>query len=130
MDSIFTKIIKREIPAEIIYEDEHTLVIPDKFPSITGQLVVITKRQVNYVFALSDEEYSALMQTTKKVSRALDQALKPLRTCVVIEGFEVPHVHVKLYPCTEERIITEPRQEANNEELRELADKLRQELGK
>ncbi len=47
METIFTKIIKREIPAEIIYEDEFSLVIPDKFPSMPGQLVVISKRQVS-----------------------------------------------------------------------------------
>ena len=124
-DSIFTKIIKREIPAEIIYEDEHTLVIPDKFPSMTGQLLVITKRQTDYIFKLPEPEYQALMETTKKVAGALDQVFHTIRTCVIIEGFEVPHVHVRLYPCIEEKLIWEPRREASDEELEELTNKLR-----
>jgi histidine triad (HIT) family protein len=127
-DSIFTKIIKREIPAEIIYEDEHTLVIPDKFPSMPGQLVVISKRQVDYIFKLPTEEYLALMTTTKKVSLALDQALDTLRTCIMIEGFEVPHIHVRLYPCTSPELIQEPRKEASAEELKILATKVREKL--
>jgi histidine triad (HIT) family protein len=125
MESIFTKIIKREIPAEIIYEDEHSIVIPDKFPSMYGQLLVISKRQVPYIYELSDEEYLGLMQTTRRAALALDTSLKTIRTCIIVEGFEVPHVHVRLYPCTENSLVLEPRSEASNEELKNLADKLR-----
>lgn len=124
-DSIFTKIIKREIPAEIIYEDEQVIVIPDKFPSMEGQMLVITKRQVPYIFDLSSEEYEALMSVTKKIAKALDRAFSTLRTCVVIEGFEVPHVHVRLYPCKTEAMKWTPRNEASNEELKTLAEKIR-----
>lgn len=124
-DSIFTKIIKREIPAEIIYENEQIIVIPDKFPSMEGQMLVITKRQVPYIFDLSSEEYEALMSVTKKIAKALDRAFSTLRTCVVIEGFEVPHVHVRLYPCKTEVMKWTPRNEASNEELKTLAEKIR-----
>ncbi len=127
-DSIFTKIIKREIPANIIYEDEHTLVIPDKFPSMKGQLVVITKRQEGYVFNLTDEEYIALMETTKRVAKACDKAFNTVRSCIVIEGFDVPHIHVRLYPCTTDKLIWEPRHEASDEELKEVADAVRKAL--
>ena len=54
-DTIFTKIINREIPAEIIYEDEHVIVIPDKFPSMEGQVLVVAKKPEPYMFALEDE---------------------------------------------------------------------------
>lgn len=128
MASIFTKIINREIPSPIIYEDDYSLVIGDKFPSLPGQLVVISKREVSYVFDLSDEEYQGLMATTKKVACALDKTFKTLRTCVVIEGFEVPHVHVRLYPCLEEKLPLEPRSEASNEELEKLTDRVKAEL--
>lgn len=126
MDSIFTKIIKREIPAEIIFEDEYAIVIPDKFPSMPGQLLVVSKRQVSYVFDLSDTEYTALMLTTKKAAAALDTTFKTLRTCVIIEGFEVPHVHVRLYPCTEGKLVLEPRKEASDDSLASLSTKLRE----
>lgn len=124
-DTIFTKIIEREIPAEIIYEDEHVIVIPDKFPSMKGQTLVITKEQVAYIFDLSDETYRALMDTTKNIARALDRAFSTTRTCVVIEGFEVPHVHVRLYPCPDEALTLEPRNEASDEILKEVADQIR-----
>jgi histidine triad (HIT) family protein len=125
MDSIFTKIIKREIPANIIYEDEYSLVIPDIFPSMPGQLVVITKRQVPYVYDLTDEEYHGLLSATKKAALALDQVLHTVRTCSIIEGFDVPHVHVRLYPCTTSELILEPRTKADDADLKELTEKLK-----
>lgn len=124
-DTIFTKIIKGEIPAEIIYEDEHVIVIPDRFPSMEGQTVVVTKQQAAYVFDLDDATYRALMDTTKRMARALDKAFDTVRTCVVIEGFEVPHVHIRLYPCKTATLTLSPRREASDEELKAIAEKIR-----
>lgn len=123
--TIFEKIIDREIPAEIIYEDEFALVIPDRFPTMHGQLVVVTKRPAPYVFDLEEEEYVGLMNATKKVAKALDVAFSTMRTCMVLEGFEVPHVHVRLYPCTTEELVWVPRYEAHDDELKTVADKVR-----
>ncbi len=128
MKTIFSKIIDREIPAEIIYEDEQTIVIPDKFPSMLGQLLVINKRPVAYVFDLTTKEYDALMDTTKKIAQALDLVYSTLRTCVVIEGFEVPHVHVRLYPCRNTDLVLNPRIEAKDEELKITASAVREKL--
>jgi len=125
MDSIFTKIIKREIPAEIIFEDDYTVVIPDKFPSMPGQLIVMSRRQVPYLFDLSAAEYQALMDTTRRIAQALDQVSNLDRTCLVVEGFEVPHVHVRLYPCSSPGIVTHPKVEATPEELKSLAEKVK-----
>ena len=127
-DTIFTKIIEREIPAEIIYEDEHTIVIPDKFPSMEGQVLVITKQQVSYIFDLEDVPYHALMNTTKRIARALDTAFHTVRTAVIIEGFEVPHVHVRLYPCPSETMTLLPRNEATDEDLKGIAEKIKNAL--
>ncbi len=129
-DSIFTKIIKREIPAAIIYEDEHTIVFPDKFPSMSGQLLVVTKRQVPYIFDLPEGEYQALMATTKKVARALDAALGKERTCIAIEGYEVPHVHVRLYPANAPGLVLHPRAEADEATLITLAASVREALAR
>ena len=128
IDTIFTKIIKREIPAEIIYEDEHVIAIPDKFPSMEGQTLVVTKQQVAYVFDLDETAYHALMDATQKIARALDKAFSTIRTCVVIEVFEVPHVHIRLYPCKTATLTLSPRHEATDEELKAVADKIRAEL--
>src|SRR3989338_2155305 len=124
-DTIFAKIIKHEIPAEIIYEDEYVIVIPDKFPSMEGQTLVVTKQQVAYVFDLDETAYHALMDATQKIARVLDKVFRTIRTCVVIEGFEVPHVHIRLYPCTTATLTLAPRHEATDEELKTIADKIR-----
>ena len=124
-DSIFTKIIKREIPANIIYEDDNTIVIPDIMPIMKGQLIVATKRQEAYVFNLTDLEYQALMTTTKIIAKALDKAFDTIRTCIVIEGFDVPHIHVRMYPCTKNELAWESRYKASPEELKEVAEKVR-----
>lgn len=127
-DSIFTKIIKREIPAHIMYEDEHTIVIPDIMPTMKGQLLVIPKKQMEYIFDMDESDYRILMDTTKRVAQACDRAFKTVRTCVVIEGFEVPHVHIRLYPCTTPTLTWEPRYKASPEELLEVANAVRAEL--
>ena len=65
------------------------------------------------------------MDATKKVARALDKAFGTIRTCAVIEGFEVPHTHIRLYPCTTPTLTLSPRREASDEELKTIADKIR-----
>lgn len=123
--SIFTRIINREIPAEIIYEDDIVIVIPDKYPTMPGQLLVILKPQVAYIGDVADDAYQHLMLVTKKAMSALDKGLGTIRTCMVIEGFEVPHVHVRLYPCHSPELTLENRYEASDDELATLATQLR-----
>ncbi len=96
--SIFTRIINREIPAHIIYEDPVCICILDKFPGITGQSLVIPKLPTSYVFDLDDSTYQHIFMVAKKVAKASDQVFDTERTCLVVEGFEVPHVHIKIYP--------------------------------
>ncbi len=98
MASIFTQIINREIPAHFIYEDEFCVAILDKSPAVKGQSLIIPKKDIDYAFDLDDETYLHLFQVAKKVGKASDKALEAERTCVVIEGFDVPHVHIKIFP--------------------------------
>ena len=95
-DTVFTKIIKRELPAEILYEDDTVIVILNRFPNTEGETLVITKEQLPYFVDLSPTTYAHLMKITQDMARALDTTFSTLRTCVVIEGFDVPHVHVRL----------------------------------
>ncbi len=96
--SIFTKIINREIPGHIFYEDDICVAILDKFPTVKGQSLVIPKVETDYTFALDDKTYQHIFMVAKKVAQASDAALGTVRTCLVVEGFDVPHVHIKLYP--------------------------------
>lgn len=98
MSTIFTKIINREIPAVFVYEDELCVVVMDKFPAVLGQTLVISKVEVDYLFDLPAEIYTHMFAVAKKIAKASDRAFDTVRTCLVIEGFEVPHAHIKLYP--------------------------------
>ncbi len=127
-DSVFTKIIRRELSAEILYEDDTAIIILDRFPTVVGQTLVITKQQVPYVFDLDAETYTHLMNISKKVAHALDRAYSPLRTCVVIEGFDVPHVHVRLYPVTKAPLTLTQGDFASDEALQIEGDRIREHL--
>jgi histidine triad (HIT) family protein len=119
--SIFTKIINRTIPAHFVYEDEHCIAILDKFPAVKGQTLVIPKKEVDYAFDLDDDTYIHLFKTAKMIAKASDKAFNAERTCLVVEGFEVPHVHIKIYPMVDTKTalgnILPNGSEASDEEL-------------
>lgn len=128
MASIFTKIIAREIPGHFVYEDEHCVVILDKFPAVNGQVLVIPRQEVDYFLDLDEMLYAHVMHVARRVAAALDAVFATERTCLVIEGFDVPHMHVKLYPmqATDRplgKTMGEPK-EAPNDELAALATKI------
>ena len=128
MASIFTKIINREVPAQFIYEDDLCVAILDKFPAVRGQSLVIPKKDIDYAFDLDDETYLHLFQIAKKVGKASDKALNAERTCLVGEGFDVPHVHIKIYPMQDTKkalgAIMPEGAEASDEELAIVATQI------
>jgi len=130
--SIFSKIIDREVPAHFIYEDDICIVILDKFPTITGQSLVIPKKELDYAFDLDDETYLHLFTVAKKIARASDQTLDTERTCLVVEGFEVPHVHIKLYPMPKDNhdlgVLLSGGQMADDDALVAIAEKIKSAL--
>lgn len=125
-DSIFTKIIKGEIPSHKIYEDEKTLAFLDIFPIQEGMVVVIPKVQVDAFMDLEDEDYAALMQTVKIVARKMKSVYPTKRIGVVIEGFEVPHTHVKLIPISSGKDLKAPQPtgDPDHAALAEVANRL------
>lgn len=106
MSNIFTKIINREIPADIFFEDEKYIAILDIDPIREGHILVIPKKETSYIFDLSDEEYIELMTVSKKVAGLLTEKLKRKinfsKIAMIVEGLEVPHVHVHLIPLVED----------------------------
>lgn len=127
-DSVFTKIIKRELPGEIVYEDEMVVGILNLFPNIEGEMMVIPRRQVSYFADLDDKTYAHLMSVVKRMAKILDRTFNALRTCVVIEGFDVPHVHVRLYPVQTGSLELKSGRQATPEELKATGDKIRANL--
>lgn len=97
-ESIFTKIVKGEIPCHKIYEDDKTLVFLDIHPVAPGHTLVVPKNQVEFVWDLSAEDYAAVMATTQKVALQLREILGTKYVGERIVGIDVPHAHVQLIP--------------------------------
>ncbi|MEO5627541.1 MAG: HIT family protein [Candidatus Saccharimonadales bacterium] len=95
-DSVFTKIIKGELPSSKIYEDDKTIVIVPLHPIAKGHLLVIPKVQVEQFFDLTDEDYQALMSTVKMVAKHMKDVLQTKRVGLQVVGLDVPHAHVHI----------------------------------
>jgi len=97
--TLFDKIVAREIPNFIVWEDEQYAAFLTPFANTPGATVVVPKQNPgDYVFALEDTVIAGLMQAAKKVAQLLERALGVERVALVFEGEAVPHVHAKLYP--------------------------------
>ncbi len=102
MASIFSKIAAGEIPSYRVAEDEKHYAFLDINPMAAGHTLVIPKREVDYIFDLSDEEYAALQLFAKRVATAQKKALPCKRIGVAVLGMEVPHAHIHLLPLNSE----------------------------
>lgn len=129
---IFCKIVAGEIPSVKIREDENFLAILDAFPTTKGQALVLSKRHADPdIFVLEDSLYVDLMLAVKKVVEVIKQWLRVSRVGIVVEGLEVPHAHVRMYPFYKGQwfvnsIGTWPK--ADMEELSKVADEMQSNL--
>ncbi|MDE1848799.1 MAG: HIT family protein [Nanoarchaeota archaeon] len=125
-DCIFCKIIEEKIPGVKIWEDESHIAILDVNPINPGHVLLIPRKHNDYVFDLSDDEYSQLMLKAKDLSKDMKIKLKPKRIGMAIEGFGVPHVHIHLVPINKADELNPKRaRRMDPRELKEIADKLR-----
>jgi histidine triad (HIT) family protein len=127
MATIFTKIINKEIPAEIIAEDDKFIAFLDIMPLVKGHVLVVPKQEVDYIFNLDDETLSGLHIFAKKVAKAIDKTIKCTRVGVAVIGLEVPHVHIHLVPLRtmDDINFTRPKLKISKEELAEIAETIR-----
>lgn len=102
MKDIFNKIVSREIPAHVIWEDDKHLAFLDIKPIQKGHVLVIPKKQIDYIFDMSDIEYIELCVASKKVANFIKDKIKCERVCVIVEGYAVSHVHIHLIPTNNE----------------------------
>ena len=102
MATIFSRIVKGEIPCYKIAEDEHFFAFLDINPVMKGHTLVIPKREDDYIFNLEDDEIGAMMVFAKKVAKAIEKAVPCKRIGVAVIGLEVPHAHIHLIPITQE----------------------------
>ncbi len=102
MATIFTRIIKGEIPSYRIAENENFCAFLDINPLKKGHTLVVPKLEVDYLFDLDDETYRELFAFAKKVAKAMKSSLACKKIGVVVLGMEVPHVHIHLIPINNE----------------------------
>jgi histidine triad (HIT) family protein len=128
-DSIFTRIIKGEIPSYKIYEDERTFAFLDIHPIQPGQALIIPKKQIEFVWDLDDADYQAVMATAKKVAAKMRQVFPDKkRIAMHIEGLDVAHAHIKVFPFdTDEEFRHHPDMSAepDHSSLSAMAEKLK-----
>jgi histidine triad (HIT) family protein len=98
MASVFTKIIRGEIPGHRVYEDEAHYAFLDIHPIQPGHTLLVPKREVDYLFDLQPEELAALFRAAQTVAQALKRVTACARVVVTVVGYEVPHAHVHLIP--------------------------------
>jgi len=98
MPSIFSKIIIGEIPCTRVWEDPDHFAFLDIRPVQPGHTLVVPKREVSYLFDLSEEEYVSLWRAVRTVESKLRESLGCERVIISVVGWEVPHVHVHLIP--------------------------------
>ena len=98
MSSIFTKILRGELPCYKIDETDDCFAFLDINPNSKGHTLCILKKEIDYIFDLSSEDYQKLMNFSRKIAIALKKSVNCKRIALSVVGLEVPHVHVHLIP--------------------------------
>lgn len=130
MPTIFSKIVAGEIPCYKVAEDEKHFAFLDINPVAAGHTLVIPKKEVDYIFDLTDEEYAELQLFAKRVAEAMKQAIPCQRVGVAVMGLEVPHTHIHLIPINKEADMNFFKEKVtlSPEEMAEIASKINQNL--
>lgn len=129
MPSIFTKIIKGEIPCYKIAEDDNFLAFLDVNPNAKGHTLCVPKLEIDKLFDLDNELYLGLLQFSKKIAVALEKSVSCKRIGMAVIGLEVPHAHVHLIPLNEMSEMTfKNKVSLTKEEFEALAKKIQSNL--
>ncbi|MFZ5545767.1 MAG: HIT family protein [Pseudomonadota bacterium] len=130
-DTVFTRIVRREIPAAIVYEDQHTIAFMDAGQVNPGHVIVATRQPFETVLDLDDETAAALFRTVTRVARAVNEAFKPEGLTILqankAAGWQtVPHVHLHVLPrhAADGVELVWPRKNPPIDELKQLAAKI------
>jgi histidine triad (HIT) family protein len=127
MASIFTKIVNGQIPCYKIAENEKFLAFLDVFPLVHGHILVIPKKEVDYIFDMEENDLSEMMLFAKKVAKAQKAAVTCKRIGIAVIGLEVPHAHIHLVPMNTVSDInfSQAKISPTQSELAEMAEKIK-----
>ena len=128
--TIFSRIIAGEIPCYKVAEDDNYFAFLDISPLAKGHTLLIPKREVDYIFDLTDEEIAGMQVFAKKVAIAIKKAIPCVKVGQCVLGLEVPHAHIHLVPMQSEADLrfTNPRVELTKDEFEEIAKSIRENL--
>lgn len=126
MPSIFTRIVNREIPAQILREDDEFLAFLDVRPIRPGHSLVVPKAEIEDVFDLPDSLLSGLLVFARPVAQAIRETTGAKRVGIAVVGIEVPHAHVHLLPIDDfDDLDFRKAQPAEDGDLAAMAERIR-----
>jgi len=127
MPTIFTRIVNGEIPCYKIAEDSNYLAFLDINPLARGHVLVIPKKEVDYIFDIDDNLLGGMMVFAKKIAKAIDKTIPCKRVGVVVIGLEVPHAHIHLIPINKISDVNfaNPKLSLTKEEFIAIAEKIK-----
>ena len=128
MATIFSKIVAGEIPSYKCAENERFYAFLDINPLVKGHTLVVPKREVDYIFDLTDEEIGAMQVFAKHVAVAIRKAFPCIKVGQAVLGLEVPHAHIHLVPMQSEKdmLFSNPKLAFSDEEFQAIARTIRE----
>lgn len=132
MATIFSKIAAGEIPSYKCAESDKFYAFLDISPVAKGHTLVIPRKEIDYIFDMSDEELAEFEVFAKKVATALRNAIPCKKVAQVVLGLEVPHAHIHLIPMNSEADVnfSKPHLKLTEDEMKGIADKIYTEFKK
>jgi histidine triad (HIT) family protein len=120
--SIFSKIIAGEIPSHKVAEDERFYAFLDIRPIAKGHVLVVPKKEIDYIFDLDDDTLSGMMVFSKRLAQVMKKVIDCKRIAVMVIGMEVPHAHIHLIPISKEsEIFSRPKKQFTDREFENTA---------
>ena len=126
MATIFSKIVAGEIPSYKVAEDDKFYAFLDINPMVKGHTLVVPKKEVDYIYDLSDEELAAMHVFAKHVALAIQKAFPCRKVGEAVIGLEVPHAHIHLIPIQNESdmLFSNPKLKLSDEEFKSIAERI------
>jgi len=126
MSSIFTKIIRGEIPSYKIMEDDKHIAFLDVMPLVEGHTLVVPKKEVDLIFDLNTEEFKELFSFAQRVAKKINLAINCKRVGIAVVGLKVPHAHIHLVPlqAIEDINFSKERLKLSSEEYYKIQEKI------
>ncbi len=127
MSTIFSKIISGDIPAYKVAESNDYLAFLDISPLAPGHVLVIPKRETDYIFDINDDDYMGMWVFAKIVAQGIKNVIPCRKVGIAVVGLEVAHAHIHLVPLNNvsDMNFEKPKLTLPTEEMIEIADKIR-----